>query len=342
MLAAILRTATDSEDTVLATQGNFNNDIGMPLTLLKLRAHHRYAVIEMGMNHFGEIDYLARLARPDVAVVNNATGAHLQGLGSIEGVARAKGEIFAGLASEGTAVINADDTHAALWRKLADKHRVFDFALGHSANVQGKWATQGFGGTIQAHTPAGEMKLTLQVPGEHNARNALAAVTAALALQVPLTTIVKGLQGFGGVAGRLQRKQALHGATVIDDTYNANPASMHAALEVLAQASGKRIFVLGDMGELGDDAVQFHQEIGVAARELGIERLFALGAMSAGAVSEFGAGSQHFADINSLKTELEKELDAQTTVLVKGSRFMKMERVVQFCALQKEEACCSH
>jgi UDP-N-acetylmuramoyl-tripeptide--D-alanyl-D-alanine ligase len=342
MLAAILRTATDSEDTVLATQGNFNNDIGMPLTLLKLRAHHRYAVIEMGMNHFGEIDYLARLARPDVAVVNNATGAHLQGLGSIEGVARAKGEIFAGLASEGTAVINADDTHAALWRKLADKHRVFDFALGHSANVQGKWATQGFGGTIQAHTPAGEMKLTLQVPGEHNARNALAAVTAALALQVPLTTIVKGLQGFGGVAGRLQRKQALHGATVIDDTYNANPASMHAALEVLAQASGKRIFVLGDMGELGDDAVQFHQEIGVAARELGIERLFALGAMSAGAVSEFGAGSQHFADINSLKTELEKELDAQTTVLVKGSRFMKMERVVQFCALQKEEACCLH
>lgn len=342
MLSAILRTATGSEDTVLATQGNFNNDIGMPLTLLKLRAQHRYAVIEMGMNHFGEIDYLTHLARPNVAVVNNATGAHLQGLGSIEGVARAKGEIFAGLAGDGTAVINADDTHAALWRKLADKHRVFDFALGNAAAVKGKWVVQGFGGAIQARTPAGEMKLVLQVPGEHNARNALAAVTAALALHVPLTTIVKGLEAFGGVAGRLQRKQALHGATVIDDTYNANPASMHAALEVLAQAAGKRIFVLGDMGELGDDAVQFHHEIGIAARELGIERMFALGAMSAGAVGEFGAGAQHFADIEALQTALEKEMDAQTTVLVKGSRFMKMERVVRFCALQKEEACCSH
>jgi UDP-N-acetylmuramoyl-tripeptide--D-alanyl-D-alanine ligase len=314
----------------------------MPLTLLKLRAHHRYAVIEMGMNHFGEIDYLTHLACPDVAVVNNATGAHLQGLGSIEGVARAKGEIFAGLASDGTAVINDDDTHAALWRKLADKHRILDFALGHPANVQGKWEVQGFGGVIQARTPAGELKLVLQVPGEHNARNALAAATAALALHVPLTTIVKGLESFGGVAGRLQRKQALHGAIVIDDTYNANPASMHAALEVLAQASGKRVFVLGDMGELGDDAVQFHHEIGIAARELGIERMFALGAMSAGAVNEFGVGAQHFTDIEALQTELEKELDAQTTVLVKGSRFMKMERVVRFCALQQEEACCSH
>lgn len=342
MLSAILRTATGSDETVLATQGNFNNDIGMPLTLLKLRAHHRYSVIEMGMNHFGEIDYLTHLARPNVAVVNNATGAHLQGLGSIEGVARAKGEIFAGLVSDGTAVINADDTHAALWRKLADKHRVFDFALGNAAAVKGKWVVQGFGGAIQARTPAGEMKLVLQVPGEHNARNALAAATAALALHVPLTTIVKGLEAFGGVAGRLQRKQALHGAVVIDDTYNANPASMHAALEVLAQAAGKRIFVLGDMGELGDDAVQFHHEIGVAARELGIERMFALGAMSAGAVSEFGTGAQHFADIEALQTVLEKEMDAQTTVLVKGSRFMKMERVVRFCALQKEEACCSH
>ena len=342
MLSAILRTATGSDETVLSTQGNFNNDIGMPLTLLKLRTHHRYAVIEMGMNHFGEIDYLTHLARPNVAVVNNATGAHLQGLGSIEGVARAKGEIFAGLVSDGTAVINADDTHAALWRKLADKHRVFDFALGYPANIQGKWAAQDFGGVVQARTPAGELKFHLKVPGEHNAHNALAAATAALALHVPLTTIVKGLEGFGGVAGRLQRKQALHGATLIDDTYNANPASMHAALEVLAHASGKRIFVLGDMGELGDDAVQFHHEIGVAARELGIERMFALGAMSAAAVSEFGAGAQHFADIENLQKELEKEMDAQTTVLVKGSRFMKMERVVRFCALQKEEACCSH
>jgi UDP-N-acetylmuramoyl-tripeptide--D-alanyl-D-alanine ligase len=342
MLAAILREATGSEDSVLATKGNFNNDIGMPLTLLKLRATHRYAVIEMGMNHPNEIDYLTRIACPDVALVNNATGAHLQGLGSVEGVARAKGEIFAGLKSDGTAVINADDVHAALWRNLAGQHRLLDFALEHSAAVRGAWSVQGYGGALQARTPAGELKLVLQVPGEHNARNALAAATAALAVQVPLTTIVKALEDFGGVAGRLQRKQALHGAILIDDTYNANPASMHAALEVLAQAQGKRIFVLGDMGELGDDAAQFHREIGIAARELGIERLCALGTLSAEAVREFGAGAQHFADIDALHAALEKELDVQTTVLVKGSRFMKMERVVQFCAQDKEKACCSH
>jgi UDP-N-acetylmuramoyl-tripeptide--D-alanyl-D-alanine ligase len=334
----------EAEELVLATKGNFNNDIGLPLTLLKLRKTHRYAVIEMGMNHPNEIDYLTRIARPDVAVINNAAGAHLQGLGSVEGVARAKGEIFAGLASDGTAVINGDDAHAALWRKLAGKHRVFDFALEHAAatTVQGKWAVQGYGGVLQARTPSGELRVVLQVPGEHNARNALAAATAALALRIPVEVIVKGLEGFGGVAGRLQRKQALHGAILIDDTYNANPASMRAALEVLAQEKGKRIFVFGDMGELGEDAAQFHREIGIAAHELGIEYLFGLGALSADAVQEFGAGARHFTDIEQLHAVLEKELDAQTTVLIKGSRFMKMERVVQFCAAHKEEACYSH
>lgn len=212
MLAAILRAATGDAESVLATKGNFNNDIGMPLTLLRLRATHRYAVIEMGMNHPHEIDYLTRIARPGVALVNNATGAHLQGLGSVEGVARAKGEIFAGLAGGGTAVINADDAYAELWRTLADKNRVFDFALeqttapasdafahrvGGAAAVQGRWTAQGYGGALQARTPAGELRVLLQVPGEHNARNALAAATAALALQVPLATIVQGLEGFG-------------------------------------------------------------------------------------------------------------------------------------------------
>lgn len=342
MLAAILRTATGDEESVLATKGNFNNDIGMPLTLLRLRATHRYAVIEMGMNHPNEIDYLTRIAQPEVALVNNATGAHLQGLGSVEGVARAKGEIFAGLSTGGTAIINADDAFAALWRSLAGAHRIIDFALEHPAAVKGEWKVQGYGGALQARTQAGLLQAKLQVPGEHNALNALAAASAALALQVPLATIAKALEGFGGVAGRLQRKQALQGATLIDDTYNANPSSMHAALEVLAQADGKRVFVLGDMGELGNDAAQFHQEVGIAARELGIERLLALGPLSVGAVQEFGAGAQHYDSIEALQTALNKELDAQTTVLIKGSRFMKMERVVQFCALHKEEACCSH
>jgi UDP-N-acetylmuramoyl-tripeptide--D-alanyl-D-alanine ligase len=342
MLAAILGKHAGSTEAVLATRGNFNNDIGMPLTLLREREAHRYAVIEMGMNHPGEIDYLTRLARPDVALINNASGAHLQGLGTVEGVARAKGEIFAGLKEEGIAVVNADDAHADLWRKLAGSHRILDFGLDHAAQVRGNWQAQGYGGVLQVRTPAGEARIVLQVPGEHNARNALAATALALALQVPLKTAAEGLEAFGGVAGRLQRKAAVHGAIVIDDTYNANPASMHAALEVLAQAKGKRIFVLGDMGELGEGAAQFHREIGIAARELGIEHMLALGEQSAGAVQEFGAGARHFEHIEELNAELDKNMDATTTVLVKGSRFMKMERVVQFCAAQKEEACCSH
>jgi len=342
MLAAILGKHAGSSEAVLATRGNFNNDIGMPLTLLRERDEHRYAVIEMGMNHPGEIDYLTRLANPDVALINNASGAHLQGLGSVEGVARAKGEIFAGLKEDGSAIINADDAHADLWRRLAGAHRILDFGLDHAAQVKGDWQAQGYGGVLQLHTAAGDARIVLQVPGEHNARNALAAATAALAMQIPLPTIVQGLEGFSGVAGRLQRKQALHGATVIDDTYNANPASMHAALEVLAQAKGKRIFVLGDMGELGEGAAQLHREIGIAARELGIEQMLALGEQSAGAVQEFGSGARHFAAVEELCAAVEKELDATTTVLVKGSRFMKMERVVQSCAAQKEEACCSH
>lgn len=338
MLAAILRAATGNDDAVLATQGNFNNDIGMPLTLLQLRAQHRYAVIEMGMNHFGEIDYLTRLAQPQVALVNNASGAHLQGLGTVEGVARAKGEIFAGLASDGIAVINADDAYAGLWRELAGAHRVLDFSLQQKTAVAGTWKAAGYGGVLQAYTPVGELNIELQVPGEHNARNALAAATAAIALQIPLTVIEQGLANFSGVAGRLQRKQSVQGATVIDDTYNANPASMLAALHVLAAAQGKRIFVLGDMGELGDDAAQFHRDIGVAARKSGIEKLFALGEMSTGAVREFGAGARHFSSVEALCAELENELDAHTTVLVKGSRFMKMERVVNYCVGVEKES----
>lgn len=342
MLAGILCVHADDEGSVLSTQGNFNNDIGLPLTLLKLRASHRYAVVEMGMNHPNEIDYLTHIAKPDVALVNNATGAHLQGLGSVENVAKAKGEIFAGMTGDCTAIINADDAYAGLWRTLAGTCRVIEFSLHHPASVKGKWKADGYGGVLDARTPAGEMHVKLQVPGEHNARNALAATAAASALQVPLSTIAMALENFGGVAGRLQRKQGLHGSTLIDDTYNANPASVHAALEVLAQASGKRIFVLGDMGELGESAAQFHREIGIAARELGIEKMFASGTLSREAVNEFGSGAVHFAEIEKMEVAIDKELDAQTTVLIKGSRFMKMERVVQFCSLQKEDTCCLH
>ena len=331
MLAGILRTAAGGDAAVLATKGNLNNDIGMPLTLLQMGALHRYAVIEMGMNHPGEIDYLARIACPDVALVNNASSAHLEGLGSVAAVAAAKGEIFAGLRANGAAIINADDAYAPLWRSLAGAHPLLEFGLDQQADVYGRWLPKDFGLQIEVRTPQGNFTADLQVPGAHNARNALAATAAAIALNVPLETIVAGLERFGGVAGRLQRKAAEHGAALIDDTYNANPDSMRAAIGVLAQAAGKRVLVLGDMGELGDDAPILHAGIGREARRAGIERLFALGALSGNTVSAFGSGGRHFEHIEDLQDALEKELDANTTVLVKGSRFMKMERVVSSC-----------
>lgn len=330
MLAGILREAAGSPDAVLSTQGNLNNDIGMPLTLLQLNAAHRYAVIEMGMNHSGEIEYLTRIARPDVALINNASGAHLEGLGSVEAVAQAKGEIFAGLKRHGTAVINADDTHAPLWRSLVGVNPLIEFGLNPEADVCGTWLPHGDGLRIDVTAPQGMFAADLQVPGEHNARNALAATAAAIVLNISLETIVTGLEKFSGVAGRMERKVAPHGASLIDDTYNANPASLHAAISVLAQTAGKRILVLGDMGELGDNAAIFHAEIGAEARQAGIEKLYALGALSNNAVREFGSGAQHFERIEDLQAALEKELDKNTTVLVKGSRFMKMERVVNY------------
>jgi len=330
MLASILRAAAGSLDAVLATKGNLNNDIGMPLTLLKLNMAHRYAVIEMGMNHLGEIDYLTRIAAPDVALINNASDAHLEGLGSVEAVAQAKGEIFAGLDAHGTAVINLDDEYAPLWREMAGAHQLLEFGFDTDADVSGTWHQHGNGLQLDVTAPQGMFAANMCVPGEHNARNALAASTAAIALNVPLEKIAVGLENFTGVPGRLEYKNGLHGCVVIDDTYNANPASLRAALGVLASSGGKRVLVMGDMGELGDEAEYLHAEIGAEARRAGIDRLYALGALSRNSVREFGPAAQHFEHIEKLQEALEKELGANTTVLVKGSRFMKMERVVKF------------
>jgi UDP-N-acetylmuramoyl-tripeptide--D-alanyl-D-alanine ligase len=337
MLGCILRKHTNDAEAVLVTKGNLNNDIGMPLTLLKLRSLHRYAVIEMGMNHPGEIDYLTRLANPDVALVNNAAKAHLAGLGTVEAVARAKAEIFSGLSAQGIAVINADDEFAPAWREAASSRHIVDFGLESPASVRGSWiATKSNRAQVTAITPLGNFTADLQVPGAHNVRNALAATAAAIAVDVPLEVIKDGLQNFGGVAGRLQYKTALNGAELIDDTYNANPASLMAAIKVLAQAQGrKKILVLGDMGELGADAPRFHAEIGAETRNLGIQKILALGDLTTYAVDEFGEGALHFKTIDKLLACLVQQLDADSTVLVKGSRFMKMERVVQHCtALQ--------
>jgi UDP-N-acetylmuramoyl-tripeptide--D-alanyl-D-alanine ligase len=374
MLAAILR-AQAGENAVLATAGNFNNDIGLPLTLLKLGSQHRYAVIEMGMNHPGEIAYLTRLARPDVALVNNAQPAHLEGLGSVEAVARAKGEIFEGLAADGTAVINADDPHAALWRELAGERRVLTFGIeangvgadscaqadrqsGMAAsssvhpqenqNLAAKAAptvTPDVSATFTLHpansqltvsTPQGAFELTLPLPGAHNVRNALAATATALALGVGLDSIARGLAAVTPVKGRLQAKAALHGATLIDDTYNANPGSVRAAIDALQAMPGQRVLVLGDMGELGADGPALHRETGAYAKQRGIARLLTLGELSEQAARAFGSGGQHFETIEDLLHEAENALGPDTVMLVKGSRFMKMERVVR--SLEKEAA----
>ena len=328
MLAAILRAEAGSAAAVLATEGNLNNDIGLPLMLLRLRAGHRFAVLEMGMNHAGEIDYLTRLAQPDVALVNNALSAHIGFLGSVEAIARAKGEIFSGLGDAGIAVFNADDPHAALWREANARRCIIDFGLRQPAAVRGHYEPHAFGSALTLSLPGATLDIALQVPGEHNVMNALAAAAAAFALDVSHRSIVAGLSGFAGVKGRLQRKPALHGSTFIDDTYNANPDSVKAALAVLAQQPGKKLLVLGDMGELGTDAAAMHAEIGRAARAAGVDRLLALGNLTLETVAAFGAGAMHFERIQELLAELENALAPDTTVLVKGSRFMQMERVV--------------
>ena len=336
MLALILREAAgaesrmpNSESCVLATRGNLNNDIGMPLMLLELRPEHRYAVIEMGMNHAGEIRYLTQLAVPDVALVNNAGRAHLEHLGSEEAIARAKGEIFEGLGPGGVAVINADERYAPLWRELTAGRKQLEFGIENPAAVSATYQLRYLESEIVVKTPRGEAGATLKAGGLHNVKNALAASAAAAALEVAPRVIAAGLARFAGVKGRLQKKSCLHGATLIDDTYNANPESVRAAIAVLAQAPGTTLLVLGDMGELGPGAQALHAEAGAYARDAGIDRLFTLGDLSARAAIAFGENARHFSRIEDLLAEIENVLAPDVTVLVKGSRFMQMERVVR-------------
>lgn len=337
MLASILAVAAGDEQAVLATRGNLNNDIGLPLTLLRLRAQHQYAVVEMGMNHFGEISYLTHIGRPDVALVNNATSAHLGGLGSVAGVAQAKGEIFEGLVNTGVAIINADDAHAPLWLSLAAQHRIVRFGLENEAEVSARYTLAADGSQVELNTPAGAASLQLPVAGLHNVRNVLAATAVALSMGVALSDIVQGLTTFSGVQGRLQRKPGYAGAALIDDTYNANPASMRAAVDVLASQPGKRLLVVGDMGELGADEQSLHAELGAYAKSAGIDGLYALGKLSQHTVAAFGAGAQHAESAEQLAAALLPQLQPGVTVLVKGSRFMRMESVVALLQQEKEK-----
>jgi UDP-N-acetylmuramoyl-tripeptide--D-alanyl-D-alanine ligase len=342
MLASILREAVNAQSPVptpqspvLATRGNLNNDIGVPLTLLELRAEHRYAVIEMGMNHAGEIRYLSSLAAPDVALVNNAAPAHIEFFPSVDAIARAKGEIFEGLGPGGTAVINADDDHAPLWRDLAAGRRIVDFGLSRQAEVSATYRLHWLESEIVVKLPKGEARAVLKSPGVHNIRNALAASAAAVALEVPAPAIEQGLARFRGIKGRLQKKAARGGATLIDDTYNANPESTRAAIDVLATFPAPTILVLGDMGELGSRSAEFHRDVGAYARRRNISSLYALGEASREAVAAFGAAGTHASSLDELLHGLRAAATPRATLLVKGSRFMQMERVV--AALTGEE-----
>lgn len=330
MIACIL--AATYGDAVLATHGNFNNDIGLPLTLLKLRAHHRAAIIEMGMNHPGEIGYLTRIARPTVALVTNAQRAHLEGMGSLDAVALEKGTIYNGLDDNGVAVVNADDAHAFLWRGMNPQRRVVRFGLDVPADVRGKVRLHGLETELHFVTPEGEGAVDLALPGLHNARNALAAAAAGVAAGIPLAAIQSGLAAFRGVKGRLQRRMGVQGAVILDDTYNANPDSVRAGIDVLASTIGRKVLVLGDMGEIGAASGQFHDEIGGYAKSAGVDALYALGEASAIAARNFGGGAHHYKKIEDLIEALRPELTANATVLVKGSRFMRMERVVEAIA----------
>jgi UDP-N-acetylmuramoyl-tripeptide--D-alanyl-D-alanine ligase len=327
MLAAALR-AHAGEQGVLYTQGNLNNDIGVPLTLLRLREQHRYAVVEMGMNHPGEISYLSRLARPTAALINNAGTAHIGEVGSVEGIARAKGEIFDGLDPAGVALINGDDAFAEYWRGLLRGRRVVEFGLDKRVTVRARYELSESGSLVTITAPDREFVVRLVIPGVHNVKNALAAASVCWALGIPVDRIAAGLSSYRGTGGRLQQRRLPNGALVIDDSYNANPESMKAALSVLAGFSGRRVFVMGDMGELGEAAPAMHAEIGVFARRAGIDAFYALGEASAAAARTFGEGSRHFESVAELASALRALVDAQTVVLVKGSRFMRMERVV--------------
>ena len=318
---------------VLATQGNLNNHIGVPLTLLSLRVEHRTAVIEMGANHSGEIARLAELARPEIGVVNNAGDAHLEGFGSREGVARAKGELFAALGDNGIAVINADDPFAPLWREMAGGADAISFGLSEQADVQALGVQpepleSPQRTHFQLRVPEGRQSVMLPLPGMHNVRNALAAAACAVALGIDARDIAAGLLNVKPPPGRLSWRKAINGARLLDDSYNANPASLQAGLELLASVKGRRWLVLGDMGELGPNTEQMHRDAGIAAKKLGIERLYALGPLARIAAQGFGEGAVHFKDITELIAEVRQRLAADVALLVKGSRSSRMERVV--------------
>lgn len=358
MIASILR----QSGNVLATEGNFNNELGLPLTLFRLAGSHDFAVIEMGASNPGDIAYLADIAKPEVGLITNIGQAHLQGFGSVEGVARAKGELYAALPEAGTAIMNFAEPWLDLWKDMnrARSIQYFNGEIDRSepanlhkgadpkddaegGNVEKEGAFHGHvtaryqGQDIIVSTPSGEFTLLLPLPGDHNLTNALAATAACLAVDVSLQDIKAGLESVKPVPGRLNLNRSVSGWTVIDDTYNANPASLYAALQVLANQEGEPWLVLGDMQELGSDSHKMHAELGDAARAFGVKRLFALGEASAATVDAFGSDAYHFENRDGLIKALCSEIHPGVACLVKGSRSMGMEHVVS--AISSKHTC---
>ncbi|MCW8854470.1 MAG: UDP-N-acetylmuramoyl-tripeptide--D-alanyl-D-alanine ligase [Gammaproteobacteria bacterium] len=336
MIAAIFAKQGD----VLATRGNFNNDIGLPLTLLSVEKNHDFAVIEMGANHKGEIDELTHITKPDIAVITNAGSAHLEGFGSRQGIAEAKGEIFSGLSGKGVAVINVDDDYADYWVDLCKAKKIIRFSLANNtADVTGEWQSICDGGKLKVHTESGDIEITLKVPGRHNAMNALAAIAVAMAANISLQNIKQALDEFESVKGRLDIHATDSGVKIIDDTYNANPESLLAGLDVLMGMPGKHWLVLGDMGELGSYSGQLHKDVGLTAKQMGVDCLYAVGEDNKAAVEMFGQGGRHFSDQNALINYLTKTMCGDLNILVKGSRFMQMEKVVD-ALIKGDKSCC--
>jgi UDP-N-acetylmuramoyl-tripeptide--D-alanyl-D-alanine ligase len=325
LVAACLKTKAPT----LATHGNLNNDIGMPLMLTRIRDEHRFAVIEMGANHAGEIAYLVALANPDIVVLTNAGAAHLEGFGSIEGVAHAKGEILQVANRPTCAVLNADDDYFPYWASLVEDVKTLSFGFSVSADVRAdEVVASASGSRFNLHMPNASVPVMLPLAGVHNVRNACAAAAVATAFDIDSEQIKFALESVTPVKGRLQPLAGRNGCTLFDDSYNANPLSVRAAAEFLASIEGKSWLVLGDMKELGAGAKELHREVGASARASGIDRLFALGDLSRQAVEGFGEGATWYVDIDSMLADLD-EVDSTTNVLVKGSRSMQMERVVE-------------
>jgi UDP-N-acetylmuramoyl-tripeptide--D-alanyl-D-alanine ligase len=327
-LKELVAACLGSKAPTLATAGNLNNEIGMPLMLARIEDEHQYAVLEMGANHAGEIAYLASLAKPDVVVITNASAAHLEGFGSVEGVARAKGEILEIADRPNVAVLNADDEYYAYWKSLVEDIRSVCFGISASADVRAdNIEASATGSRFDLHLPNASVSVSLPLPGVHNVHNACAAAAVAFALDIDSERIRSALESIDPVQGRMQPLAGINGCTLFDDSYNANPLSALAAAEFVASLDGESWLVLADMKELGEGAEDLHREVGASARASGVDRLFALGDLSRHCVEGFGDGATWYSDIGTLLDDVSKA-GSSVNILVKGSRSMRMERVV--------------